>query len=103
MMNQSGMMNSQSSTGLGSLRDDSKSDLQNISTGNVNTLSPGKVSGDKTDDEKAALLKKLKDDILAREREAAELEESMGSKRKTGDGVDDGQRKMKKARGEIEA
>ena len=82
MMNQGGgggMMNNQGGSGVGSGGNDSSSSV----SGNV---SLGRVNEEKTDEEKAAWLKKLKDDIAAQEKEAAELEASIaGDKRKTND------------------
>ncbi len=108
MMNQGGgggMMNNQGGGGggVGSIGNDSKPERRlsaaSSVSGNFSQGKPGKGNEEKTDDEKAAWLKKLKDDIAAREREAAELEASLASKRKTEDNGDD-QPEMKKVRAE---
>ena len=86
MMNQGGgggMMNNQG--GTGTFRNDVKYSRRG-SSGN-SSIASDKVSVEKaneakTDAEKAAWLKKLKDDIAAREKEAAELEASLDPKRK---------------------
>ena len=70
-------MNSQGSSGVGSGGNDSKPERRSSAASSVSG------NGERTDDEKAALLKKIKDDIIAREKEAAELEKSLGPKRKT--------------------
>lgn len=85
MMNQggnSGMMNNQGSSGVGSIGNESKVERRSSAA----SSSSANGNAEKTDDEKAALLKKIKDDIIAREKEAAELEKSLAPKRKTDDG-----------------
>ena len=74
----------------------SKADRRNSAGSSVSDKpSGGKGSEEKTDDEKAAWLKKLKDDIAAREREAAELEASLDPKRKIQDGDEPDNKKVK--------
>ncbi len=86
-------MNNQASSAVAPIGNDSKPERR---SSNASSTSAN-AKGDKTDEEKAALLKKIKDDILAREREVAELEKSLSTKRKTDD--DDGNEPdMKKAK-----
>ena len=108
MMNQtsnggmSGMLNLQGGGGNSNTMNDSNSkvDRRNSASSNVSKPAAGKGNEEKTDDEKASWLKKLKEDIAAREREAAELEASLDPKRKS-QGSDDDEPDNKKVRTEV--
>jgi len=109
MMNQTssggmvGMLNLQGGDGNPNTMNDSNSkvDRRNSASSNViDKPAAGKGNEEKTDDEKASWLKKLKEDIAAREREAAELEASLDPKRKS-QGSDDDEPDNKKVRTEV--
>lgn len=110
MMNQTGsggmggMLNLQGGDGNSNAVNDSNSskvDRRNSASSNVSDKpAAGKGNEEKTDDEKASWLKKLKEDIAAREREAAELEASLDPKRKS-QGSDDDEPDNKKVRTEV--
>ncbi len=106
MMNQQGMSNQQTQGGMnpgGSNapqdQTSSQQDRTNSTEGNKSD-NPSSATAGKSPEERAEFLRKLKEDIAAREREAAELEASLGADKRKNDGEGVGDSSAKRAKTE---
>ena len=106
MMNQQGMPNQQNQGGMNTGGNNppqdqtpSQQDRPN-STEGTKSDNPSSATAGKTPEERQEFLRKLKEDIAAREREAAELEASIGADKRKNDGEDGGDSSAKRAKTE---